>query len=63
MDQKKTISVSELPEEVSVAVALALHDSILNPHDWEDMRLTLRRSASAWAFKPTMMPVRPLLHK
>ena len=43
------------------AIAMALHEKFLCPHDKEANRLTIRAVSSAWSFKPCLMPDRPVL--
>ncbi|MGI6219921.1 MAG: hypothetical protein ACOYJE_08725 [Bacteroidaceae bacterium] len=46
--------------EEYAAIAMALYETLLSPHDIESNRLTIRSISTAWAFKPCLMPGRPV---
>ena len=48
------------PALEEAAIAMALHEKFLCPHDKEANRLTIRAVSSAWSFKPCLMPDRPV---
>ena len=58
--KKKSVKIDN---EVVAAISMALHQELFEAHDFEDMRLTIKRVSTPWNLHIAMMPSIPTLHK
>lgn len=50
-------------DELVAAISMALHQELFEAHDYEDMRLTIKRVSTQWNMHTLMMHDVPVLHK